>query len=159
MGCGIIILKYGYGYGLSVKLFAHIFGTLLLISFLSRFQKKPFKPEPNLNGLCCGVALHATVLESFNGLLEKLQSSSFRNRRVSLDSVIRDDLDLFHQLLPASSEMLGVLSLGCEEKDGKFNPCLVSDPVKTSLALPVALDDAIANLKESKMDRSIRSNC
>lgn len=102
------------------------------------------------------------MLESFNGLLEKLQSSSFRNRRVSLDSVIRDDLDLFHQLLPASSEMLGVLSLGCEEKDGKFNLCLARDPVKTSLALPVALDaldDAIANLKESKMDRSIRSNC
>lgn len=94
-----------------------------------------------------------TVFEPLKGLLEKLRSSSFRNRRVSLDSVLRDDPNLVHQLLPALSEMLDVLSLKCEEKDGKFDLCLAGDPVKTSLTLPVVLDaleDTIAYLKENK---------
>ncbi|KAI4302994.1 hypothetical protein MLD38_038676 [Melastoma candidum] len=94
-----------------------------------------------------------TVFESFKRLMEKLRSSSFRSRRVSLDPVLRNDPNLFHQLLPALSEMIGVLSLKCEEKDGKFDLCLASDPVKTSLALLVVLDalgDAIPYLKENK---------
>lgn len=108
----------------------------------SLFADKP-APQPKV----------VTVFESLKGLLEKLQSSSFRNRRVSRESVLRDDPNLVHQLLPALSEMLDVLSLKCEEKDGKFDLCLASDPVKTSLALPVVLDalgDTIAYLKENK---------
>ncbi|XP_030467016.1 peptide-N(4)-(N-acetyl-beta-glucosaminyl)asparagine amidase isoform X1 [Syzygium oleosum] len=92
------------------------------------------------------------VFETFRELLEKMRRSSFKTRRVSLDSASIGTPSFVHQLLPSFSELLNALSLKCEHVDGKIDISLAGDPVKTSLALPVVLDaleDMIHNLRQS----------
>ncbi|XP_030534710.1 peptide-N(4)-(N-acetyl-beta-glucosaminyl)asparagine amidase [Rhodamnia argentea] len=92
------------------------------------------------------------VLETFKQLLEKMRRSSFKTRRVSLDSASIGTPSFVNQLLPSFSELLNALSLKCENLDGKIDISLAGDPVKTSLALPVvvdALEDMIQNLRQS----------
>ncbi|KAF8017974.1 hypothetical protein BT93_H3006 [Corymbia citriodora subsp. variegata] len=92
------------------------------------------------------------VFETFRELLEKMRGSSFKTRRVSLDSASIGTPPFMHRLLPSFSELFNALSLKCEHMDGKIDISLAGDPVKTSLALPVVLDaleDMIHNLRQS----------
>ncbi|KAK4849857.1 hypothetical protein QYF36_001422 [Acer negundo] len=81
------------------------------------------------------------VLEIMKGILVNLKRSSFKTRRVSLNSVIKDEENIFRQMLPSFEQLLHALSLKIEyETDRVGAICLAGDPVKTSLSLPVVLD-------------------
>ncbi|KAL0413246.1 UNVERIFIED_CONTAM: Peptide-N(4)-(N-acetyl-beta-glucosaminyl)asparagine amidase [Sesamum radiatum] len=90
------------------------------------------------------------VLENFKRILISLRNSPFKTRRTTINAVSTDFLS--SKMLPAFGQLLNALSLKSEIGiDGTTDICLASDPVKTSLALPVvfhALDDLIHNLND-----------
>ncbi|KAL0282862.1 UNVERIFIED_CONTAM: Peptide-N(4)-(N-acetyl-beta-glucosaminyl)asparagine amidase [Sesamum angustifolium] len=90
------------------------------------------------------------VLENFKRILISLRNSPFKTRRTTINAVSTDLSS--SKMLPAFGQLLDALSLKCEiGVDGTTDICLASDPVKTSLALPVvfhALDDLIHNLND-----------
>ncbi|KAL6585138.1 Peptide-N(4)-(N-acetyl-beta-glucosaminyl)asparagine amidase [Orobanche minor] len=87
------------------------------------------------------------VLEIIRKILVSLKNSPFKTRRTKIDTVSNT---LFSKTLPSFGQLLDALSLKYEP--GVARPtdiCIASDPMKTSLALPVAfhaLDDLIYNL-------------
>ncbi|KAL5837802.1 hypothetical protein ACOSQ3_014971 [Xanthoceras sorbifolium] len=92
------------------------------------------------------------VLEIMKGILVDLRKSPFKTRRVSLNSLLKDEENIFHQMLPSFEQLLHALSLKFEfDTDRVAEICLAGDPVKTSLSLPVvldALDDMIHHLND-----------
>ncbi|KAK7258708.1 hypothetical protein RIF29_24290 [Crotalaria pallida] len=90
------------------------------------------------------------VLGIIKGIILDLCNSPFKTRRTSIDPVLNNPK--CQKLLPCFDDLLDALSL--EKKahtDGRVEICLASDPVVTSLALPVALDaldDLIYNLNK-----------
>ncbi|KAF3454334.1 hypothetical protein FNV43_RR04781 [Rhamnella rubrinervis] len=91
------------------------------------------------------------VLEILKGVIIDLQKSSFRTRKASINSFSNGSKSLVQKLLTSCDDILNALSLSSMvETDGKVEICLAGNPVKTSIALPVAfdaLDDTIHNLK------------
>ncbi|KDP23653.1 hypothetical protein JCGZ_23486 [Jatropha curcas] len=74
------------------------------------------------------------ILKIFKGILVDLRNSPYKTRRTSINPFVL-------HFLPYFDELLNALSLKSEiDSDEKVNVCLAGDPVKTSLALPVALD-------------------
>ncbi|KAL3634698.1 Peptide-N(4)-(N-acetyl-beta-glucosaminyl)asparagine amidase [Castilleja foliolosa] len=86
-------------------------------------------------------------VETFKRTLVSLKKSPFKTRRTTINAL---STTLFSSLLPSFGQLFDALSLKSElGVDGVTHICLSSDPVKTSLALPVvfhALDDLIHNL-------------
>ncbi|KAG5232624.1 peptide-N(4)-(N-acetyl-beta-glucosaminyl)asparagine amidase [Salix suchowensis] len=80
------------------------------------------------------------ILKIFKEILVELRNSSYKTRRTSINPF------MLH-LLPYFDELINALSLKSKiDTDGKVDICLASDPVNTSLGLPVvvdALDDLI----------------
>lgn len=93
----------------------------------------------------------AEVLDILRKILINLKNSPFKTRRSKIG--VASNL-LFIKMLPSFGQLLDALSLKCEPGvDGPTDICIASDPVKTSLALPVvfhALDDLIHNLSACK---------
>lgn len=91
------------------------------------------------------------VFEIIRKIFVSLKNSPFRARRTTIDAVSNS---LFSMMLPSFGQLLDALSVKCERgAQGSTDICLASDPVKTSLALPVAfhaLDDLIHNLSARK---------
>ncbi|XP_026415030.1 peptide-N(4)-(N-acetyl-beta-glucosaminyl)asparagine amidase-like isoform X2 [Papaver somniferum] len=90
------------------------------------------------------------TLEKIKGILADLSNSSFKMRKTSIKSE-SSVLEVFGPpVMPAIENLLASLSLKIElSTDGELSICLAGDPVKTCLALPVALDaldDIIDNL-------------
>ncbi|KAJ4977424.1 hypothetical protein NE237_002530 [Protea cynaroides] len=92
------------------------------------------------------------ILEVVKRLLSDLKKASFRSRSasISLDSI--GSKNFVMQIIPPLKGLLAALSLKSEklETDGRVNFYLAGDPVKTSIALPVALgalNDIIDDLK------------
>lgn len=89
------------------------------------------------------------VLEMLRRILISLKNSPFRTRRTTIDSASTNSL--FRRMLPSFGQLFDALSLKCESRvDLASDICIASEPVKTSLALPVvfhALDDLVNNLK------------
>lgn len=92
----------------------------------------------------------AEILEIFRKILIDLKNSPFRTRRTSVKSVSSSSGDIFSKMLASFDQLLDALSLKSElGVNGSIDICLASDPVKTSVALPVvfhALDDVIYNI-------------
>lgn len=92
----------------------------------------------------------AEILEIFRKILVDLKNSPFRTRRISVKSVSSSSGDIFSKKLASFDQLLNALSLKSElGVNGSIDICLASDPVKTSVALPVvfhALDDVIYNI-------------
>ncbi|XP_043702666.1 peptide-N(4)-(N-acetyl-beta-glucosaminyl)asparagine amidase isoform X2 [Telopea speciosissima] len=93
------------------------------------------------------------ILEMVKRGLLDLKKASFRSRSgsISLESIT---LKFVQQIIPPLDVLLAALSLKSEklEKCERVNFCLAGDPVKTSIALPVALDAldiVIDNLRNS----------
>lgn len=81
------------------------------------------------------------VLEVFRKILHDLEKLPYKTRELSINSASSGGQKIMHHLLPSSGQLLHSLSLKSEfAADGRLHICLVGDPVKTSLALPVALD-------------------
>ncbi|KAF9670089.1 hypothetical protein SADUNF_Sadunf13G0032200 [Salix dunnii] len=90
------------------------------------------------------------ILKIFKGILVELRSSSFKTRRTSINPFIL-------HLLPYFDELINALSLKSKiDTDGKVDICLASDPVNTSLGLPVVLDalDDLINVLNNYDDLS-----
>lgn len=91
------------------------------------------------------------VLEIIRKVFVSLKNSPFKARRTKIDAVSNS---LFSRTFPSFGQLLDALSLKCEPPAaGSTDICLASDPVKTSLALPVvfhALDDLIHILSACK---------
>lgn len=91
------------------------------------------------------------VLEIIRKILIGLKNSPFKTRRTKIDAVSNS---LFSRMLPSLGQLFNALSLKCEPGvEGLSDICIASDPVKTSLALPVvfhALDDLIHNVSACK---------
>ncbi|KAJ8621823.1 hypothetical protein MRB53_030352 [Persea americana] len=90
-----------------------------------------------------GIAKAATIkiLNTLKTLLLDLRSTSFRVRSLSLNAGPDHPLFSVHQIVLPLDSLLDALSLKREtETGGKMVICLADDPVKTSIALPVALD-------------------
>ncbi|XP_062084498.1 peptide-N(4)-(N-acetyl-beta-glucosaminyl)asparagine amidase [Humulus lupulus] len=88
------------------------------------------------------------LLGFVGGFLKDLQKSPFRTRKASLD--LASSQAFVHQALPFFYELLNALSLKKVDTGGNVDICLAGNPVKTSIALPVALDAldyTIHNLK------------
>ncbi|KAG8363779.1 hypothetical protein BUALT_Bualt19G0057800 [Buddleja alternifolia] len=87
------------------------------------------------------------VLEIFRRILVSLKNSPFKCRRTTINTMSTNSL--FNKVLPSFGQLFDALSLRSElGVDGTSDICIASDPVKTSLALPVvfhALDDLIHN--------------
>ncbi|GFP92963.1 peptide-n(4)-(n-acetyl-beta-glucosaminyl) asparagine amidase [Phtheirospermum japonicum] len=87
-------------------------------------------------------------VENFKRILVILKKSPFKTRRTTINAV--STTSLFSRMLPSFGQLFDALSLKSElGNDGVTHICIASDPVKTSLALPVvfhALDDLIHNL-------------
>ncbi|KAL6496960.1 Peptide-N(4)-(N-acetyl-beta-glucosaminyl)asparagine amidase [Orobanche gracilis] len=87
------------------------------------------------------------VLEIIKKILISLKNSPFKTRRTKIGTVSNT---LFSKMLPSFGQLLDALSLKYEPEVARpTDICIASDPVKTSLALPVAfhaLDDMIYNL-------------
>ncbi|KAF9611952.1 hypothetical protein IFM89_037172 [Coptis chinensis] len=82
-----------------------------------------------------------TILGGVKRLLGDLSKTSFRVRRSSIDSNSISSKLSVHEMMPSLAELLVTLSLKTElEINGKLNIWLAGDPVKTSIALPIALD-------------------
>ncbi|KAL5566255.1 hypothetical protein UlMin_029419 [Ulmus minor] len=95
----------------------------------------------------------AEVLEFFKRVLMDLQKSPFRVRRVSIGSGSNSNESFVLRSLLSFDELLNALSLVSKmDTDGKkVDISLAGNPVKTSIALPVALDaldETIRNLKK-----------
>ncbi|KAJ8572995.1 hypothetical protein K7X08_009506 [Anisodus acutangulus] len=92
----------------------------------------------------------AEILEIFRKILIDLMNSPFRTRRTSVNSVSSSSGYIFNKMLASFSQLFDALSLKSElGVTGSIDICLASDPVKTSIALPVvfhALDDVIYNI-------------
>ncbi|XP_016458163.1 peptide-N(4)-(N-acetyl-beta-glucosaminyl)asparagine amidase isoform X3 [Nicotiana tabacum] len=90
------------------------------------------------------------VLEIFRKILVDLKSSPFRTRRTSVKSVSSSSGEIFSKTLASFGQLLDALSLKSElGSNGSIDISLASDPVKTSVALPVvfhAVDDVIYNV-------------
>ncbi|XP_019258725.1 PREDICTED: peptide-N(4)-(N-acetyl-beta-glucosaminyl)asparagine amidase isoform X2 [Nicotiana attenuata] len=90
------------------------------------------------------------VLEIFRKILVDLKNSPFRTRRTSVNLVSSSSGGIFSKILASFSQLLDALSLKSElGLNGSIDVCLASDPVRTSVALPVvfhALDDVIYNI-------------
>lgn len=93
------------------------------------------------------------VFDCCKKILVGLKNTPFKTRRTSINSSSRDTKYFVH-MLPAFAELLDALSLKSETgKNGIIDICLASDPVKTSISLPVAfhaLDDVIDNINQCK---------
>ncbi|KAF5750481.1 hypothetical protein HS088_TW03G00818 [Tripterygium wilfordii] len=90
------------------------------------------------------------VLQTFKRSLLDLWNLPYKNRRASINCSNDSQLSL-EQLLPSFDELLDSLSLKSELANQMVDIRLAGDPVKTSLALPVALDsleEIIQNLNE-----------
>ncbi|CAA2980096.1 peptide-N(4)-(N-acetyl-beta-glucosaminyl)asparagine amidase [Olea europaea subsp. europaea] len=89
------------------------------------------------------------LLETFKMILVNLKNSPFKTRRTTINAV-SNGARLFIEMLPHFAQLLNALSLKRESSvKGTTEICLASDPVKTSVALPVvfhALDDLIYNI-------------
>lgn len=89
------------------------------------------------------------LLESFKRILVNLKNSPFKTRRTTINAV-SNGARSFIEMLPLFAQLLDALSLKRESGvKGITEICLASDPVKTSVALPVvfhALDDLIYNI-------------
>lgn len=92
------------------------------------------------------------VLGIFRKILVDIKNSPFRSRRTTINSASNGAQYFFNQILPSFGQLLDALSLKSElNTNGKVEICLASDPVKTSLALPVvfhALDDVVHNVNQ-----------
>ncbi|KAJ8529400.1 hypothetical protein K7X08_036235 [Anisodus acutangulus] len=92
----------------------------------------------------------AEILEIFRNILVDLKNSPFRTRRTSVNSVSSSSGDIFNKTFASFSQLLDALSLKSElGVNGSIDIYLASDPVKTSVALPVvfhALDYMIYNI-------------
>lgn len=88
------------------------------------------------------------ILETFKRILVSLKNSSFRIRRTKINPSSTNSL--FCKMIPSFGQLFDALSLKTEAVvDGTTDLYVASDPVKTSLALPVifhALDDLIHNV-------------
>lgn len=81
------------------------------------------------------------VLVFVQGIITNLKKSAFRTRRALVDSDTDEMKPLLHRLFPSLKDFLGALSLDCNlDTDGRVDIWLASEPVYTSLALPVVLD-------------------
>ncbi|KAL8028776.1 hypothetical protein ABFX02_14G182900 [Erythranthe guttata] len=88
------------------------------------------------------------LVEFFKRTLVSLRNTPFKTRRTAVNAVPTSSL--FSKMLPSFGQLFDALSLKSElGANGAISISLASDPVKTSLALPVvfhALDDLIVNL-------------
>ncbi|KAG6418110.1 hypothetical protein SASPL_120309 [Salvia splendens] len=91
------------------------------------------------------------VLDIIRKILIGLKSSPFKTRRTKIDAASNS---LLSRMPPSLGQLFDALSLKCEPGVGGVSEiCIASDPVKTSLALPVvfhALDDLIQNVRACK---------
>ncbi|PIA37637.1 hypothetical protein AQUCO_03000293v1 [Aquilegia coerulea] len=91
------------------------------------------------------------VLSVVKRFLLDLSKTSYKDRRRSIDPDSNTSKLSVHEIMSSVGELLTALFLKTElETDGKMSICLAGEPVKTSIALPVALDildDIMANLK------------
>ncbi|KAB5529427.1 hypothetical protein DKX38_019508 [Salix brachista] len=90
------------------------------------------------------------ILKIFKEILVELRNSSYKTRRTSINPFIL-------HLLPYFDELINALSLKSKiDTDGKVDICLASDPVNTSLGLPVVLDalDDLINVLNNYDDLS-----
>ncbi|KAG6415594.1 hypothetical protein SASPL_123007 [Salvia splendens] len=91
------------------------------------------------------------VLDIIRKILTGLKNSPFKTRRTKIDAASNS---LFSRMLPSLGQLFDALSLKCEPGvESVSEICIASDPVKTSLALPVvfhALDDLIQNVRACK---------
>ncbi|XVE89862.1 hypothetical protein DITRI_Ditri20bG0028700 [Diplodiscus trichospermus] len=89
-------------------------------------------------------------LKIFRATIVDLKKLPYKKRRASLKSNSIVGTSLMHQLLPSFDELLNALLLKSElDTNGMVSVCLAGDPVKTALALPVALhalDELISDL-------------
>ncbi|GMH10474.1 hypothetical protein Nepgr_012315 [Nepenthes gracilis] len=102
---------------------------------------------------CLPVAKAVDILKMFKDILTDLKNSPFTSRRASKQST-SDVTRLFvHNMLPSFGQLFGALHLIHElDSNGVFHVYLAGDPVKTSLALPVAfdaVDDMMSSLDQS----------
>lgn len=92
------------------------------------------------------------VIKIFRATVVDLKKLPYKNRRAPLKSNSIVGKSLVHQLLPSFTELLNALSLKSElDTNGFVSVCLAGDPVKTALALPVALhalDELISDLSK-----------
>uniref|UniRef100_A0A7C9ERG9 Transglutaminase-like domain-containing protein n=1 Tax=Opuntia streptacantha TaxID=393608 RepID=A0A7C9ERG9_OPUST len=80
------------------------------------------------------------VLKAFKRILMDLKKSPFRSRRISIKCLGNPQPSVY-QLVPAFDELLHALHLKRElEESGEMAVQLAADPVRTALALPVAVD-------------------
>ncbi|KAJ4980534.1 hypothetical protein NE237_031371 [Protea cynaroides] len=114
-----------------------------LCSLLSQFVENDF-PKSKI----------VEILEMVKNVLLNLKKASFRLRSgsISLESIASKNF--VQQIIPPLDVLLAALSLKSEKLEtcGRVNFCLAADPVKTSIALPVALDaldDIIDNLRSN----------
>ncbi|XVF06299.1 hypothetical protein REPUB_Repub06bG0035200 [Reevesia pubescens] len=93
------------------------------------------------------------VLKIFRATVIDLKKLPYKKRRASLKSNSIVGTSLVRQLLPSFNELLNALSLNSElDTNGIVSVFLAGDPVKTALALPVALhalDELISDLSKS----------
>lgn len=81
------------------------------------------------------------VLVFIKGIVTDLKKISFRTRRALADLDSDEIKPLLHRLFPSLKGFLGALSLDSNlDTDGRVDIWLASEPVYTSLALPVVLD-------------------
>ncbi|KAL3537825.1 hypothetical protein ACH5RR_001191 [Cinchona calisaya] len=96
------------------------------------------------------------VLRSLKKILVDLKNSPYKARRTSIDSV--PSSTQFVKMIASLTQLLDALSLKIDsDVNGRMDICLASDPVKTSIALPVvfhALDDLIYNVNRSRFDKN-----
>ncbi|XP_027161166.1 peptide-N(4)-(N-acetyl-beta-glucosaminyl)asparagine amidase [Coffea eugenioides] len=92
------------------------------------------------------------VLRLLKKILVDLKNMPFKTRRTYIDHV--PSHALFIRMIPSFTQLLDALSLKIESNvNGRIGISLASDPVKTSIALPVvfhALDDLIYNVYHCK---------
>ncbi|KAM3378358.1 peptide-N(4)-(N-acetyl-beta-glucosaminyl)asparagine amidase isoform X1 [Capsicum galapagoense] len=90
------------------------------------------------------------ILKIFRENLVDLKKLPFKTRKTSVKSVSSSSGDIFSKMFASFGQLLDALSLKSElGVNGSIDICLASDPVKTSVALPVvfhALDDVIYNI-------------
>ncbi|KAL5978740.1 Peptide-N(4)-(N-acetyl-beta-glucosaminyl)asparagine amidase [Asimina triloba] len=94
------------------------------------------------------------LLEMIKSILVDIQKLSFKVRKTSMSVDSGSLLLSMHKVMPSIDGLLAALSLKRESlTDGKVCVCLSGDPVKTSLALPVAVDaieNGIVNVRNTK---------
>lgn len=108
----------------------------------------------------CSKSEAAELIMLFRKILVELKNSPFKTRRTSINAISLSQQ--FMKFLPSFSQLLDALSLKTvSEVNGRINISLASEPVKTSIGLPVvfhALDDLIYNVNHcNKLDKSLLS--